>query len=510
MQTKLITKVLCSSIKPQTIITFLLSIFAATSTLNLHGCSKGQKGIKTIIGTYAEWENPFELRMIEEQDSTFKGIVKWNKNDCWTYIQGQYFGKDSLVFSQLDNAMGFGIVLNDQWPAKIHGDSISGKWLHPSNQASGNPYQGKIIEQGPPLSEIEKEVWKLYKKEKTLKIEHANLQTQIFDIWRQSREKKQDVPFQTDSLESLRGKYAIRLINSFDPVYKKFIYGIDSTLINKELSARLHENFKRTKLDSLQKSQIIALIKQNPEGSVIYYRLNRILHEQKLRELRFLPKGDFREAYSKEKREFLLKFFEEDMHPFEELSYLFDFAHTVYQNDPTYYTALMEKVHRLKEKTPENLNKYIEKLFSIINRIDRESSLSVGTLAPDFSAKTLKGQDIKLSSFKGKVVCLEFWASWCGPCRTSTPKLKEIQKQFSENLVMIGIALEDSSSAKKYINENEIDWLNIATEEKDKWFMSLYGINGVPTMFLIDKQGKVAHRLHPLDKELKKKIEDLI
>ena len=83
------------------------------------GCREAPKNIKTISGTYAPWKDPFELRVVEQNDSSFSGILKWTENDCWTYAEGEFIGNDSLTFRQLHNIIGHGVVLDDQFPAVI-------------------------------------------------------------------------------------------------------------------------------------------------------------------------------------------------------------------------------------------------------------------------------------------------------------------------------------------------------------------------------------------------------
>ncbi|MBL1410048.1 TlpA disulfide reductase family protein [Sphingobacterium faecale] len=128
---------------------------------------------------------------------------------------------------------------------------------------------------------------------------------------------------------------------------------------------------------------------------------------------------------------------------------------------------------------------------------------SLGAEATDFSRRDINGNVISLSDFKGKYVLLDFWGSWCGPCRASHPHLRDLHAEYkSKGLEIIGIASEGSNSerARKAwvdaINEDQIEWIHILNdEEKDKQdLVKTYSITAFPTKILLDKDGKIVYR----------------
>lgn len=129
----------------------------------------------------------------------------------------------------------------------------------------------------------------------------------------------------------------------------------------------------------------------------------------------------------------------------------------------------------------------------------------------DFTVEDMKGNKIKLSDFNDKVVILDFWATWCGPCRREIPNLIDIKNTFkNKNFEIISIALERSSGEKavKFVKENKMKWVHITNREQTMELARKYQIRYIPTMYVI-KNGKiVAAGLSGA--ALKRKIKELI
>lgn len=117
----------------------------------------------------------------------------------------------------------------------------------------------------------------------------------------------------------------------------------------------------------------------------------------------------------------------------------------------------------------------------------------VGRPAPEFHLKDLDGQDVLLSSFKGNVVVLEFWATWCGPCRVEIPAIEHLSKQFAKkNVVVIGINSEEpEDTIRRFVAKNKMTYRIVPTEH-DPSVIRAYAANALPTVVIIDKDGIVA------------------
>ena len=118
-----------------------------------------------------------------------------------------------------------------------------------------------------------------------------------------------------------------------------------------------------------------------------------------------------------------------------------------------------------------------------------------GDKAPDFSLKSVEGKTIKLSDYKGKVVIIDFWATWCGPCRRGIPDLVSIQKEFKDDLVIIGISLDAEKTKKDvpgFVKSYSINYPIVYGDEKV--VMAYGGIQSIPTAFVVDKKGNVVDR----------------
>lgn len=111
--------------------------------------------------------------------------------------------------------------------------------------------------------------------------------------------------------------------------------------------------------------------------------------------------------------------------------------------------------------------------------------------APDFSLEDLDGNRVSLSALKGKVCLVNFWATWCGPCRAEIPIFSELHERFSKKgLVILGLSTDrDEHVVKEFRKEKKIKYpLLMATEEVRKAYG---GVAGVPTTFIVDKKGIV-------------------
>jgi peroxiredoxin len=124
--------------------------------------------------------------------------------------------------------------------------------------------------------------------------------------------------------------------------------------------------------------------------------------------------------------------------------------------------------------------------------IDKTKLTSVGNPAPDFTSNDENDKPVTLSSFKGKFILLDFWASWCGPCRLENPNLvKAYHKYHDKGFGIFGVSLDDTKSDwLKAIKKDGLDWTQVSDLKGWKAAaVSLYGINGIPMNYLLDKNG---------------------
>jgi len=109
---------------------------------------------------------------------------------------------------------------------------------------------------------------------------------------------------------------------------------------------------------------------------------------------------------------------------------------------------------------------------------------------PDFSLLSFNKNEIKLSNYKGKVVILDFWATWCPPCRAEIPHFIELYKKYKEQgLVIIGMAIDEKYKVEQFIKNYKINYPVVLGDEKIA--NDFGGVYGLPTTFIIDKEGNV-------------------
>ena len=115
-----------------------------------------------------------------------------------------------------------------------------------------------------------------------------------------------------------------------------------------------------------------------------------------------------------------------------------------------------------------------------------------GKPAPDFTAQSTKGE-VKLADYKGKVVYVDFWASWCGPCRRSFPWMNDMQQKYGgKGLVVVGVNVDKKrADADKFLAQIPASF-TLAFDEAGST-PSAYGVKGMPSSYLIDAGGKVVY-----------------
>lgn len=115
--------------------------------------------------------------------------------------------------------------------------------------------------------------------------------------------------------------------------------------------------------------------------------------------------------------------------------------------------------------------------------------------APAFSEKDIFGKDtITLSSYQGKVVLLNFWATWCPPCRLEIPDIIELSKKYKDQLVVIGVSVDqDRSPVAPFVKQNKMNYPVIYGT--DQIITDFGGISAIPTSFIIDTRGKIVQKI---------------
>lgn len=131
--------------------------------------------------------------------------------------------------------------------------------------------------------------------------------------------------------------------------------------------------------------------------------------------------------------------------------------------------------------------------------IARARNLTVGSDAPDFEVPDMNGKMVKLSDFKGKTIFLDFWASWCEPCRREHRKLREAYNQFKDkNFTIISVALDPPADRKfllEAIQEDSMVWTNLADPKIDRnQAARVYGVKAIPQNYLIDSTGMIFNK----------------
>ncbi|GAA4439241.1 TlpA disulfide reductase family protein [Ravibacter arvi] len=174
------------------------------------------------------------------------------------------------------------------------------------------------------------------------------------------------------------------------------------------------------------------------------------------------------------------------------------------QQDLPVLEALADKLQK------ENPNpKYAQAFIAGVKRI---KGISVGDLAPEFSLSDPDGKAVTLSSLRGKYVLLDFWASWCGPCRRENPNVVKLYDRYkSKNFEIYGVSLDkDKEKWIQAIKDDNLTWVH--GSDLKYWnsnVAAMYGVNGIPATYLLDQEGRVIAK-DLRGAALEKKLEELL
>jgi peroxiredoxin len=177
------------------------------------------------------------------------------------------------------------------------------------------------------------------------------------------------------------------------------------------------------------------------------------------------------------------------------------------QNNKQHYATAFIAVNYLNEKMDKNVtdvdnlyNLFDEKIKSsyygtkLREMANQMKGTSPGQPAPDFTLNDPSGKPVSLSSFKGKITLLDFWASWCGPCRGENPNVvAAYQKYHNKGFDILAVSLDEEKEAwLKAIEKDRLTWTHVS--DLKGWASSaaaLYGIQSIPANYLLDKEGKI-------------------
>ena len=194
----------------------------------------------------------------------------------------------------------------------------------------------------------------------------------------------------------------------------------------------------------------------------------------------------FKEEMSKDMIRFVASHYGDRISVMEALRYL----------DPEKDAALIESTLRKVEECNPGTTLPAEFRERARVKKEREERMKVGRPAPDFSLPDAEGKMHSLAEFKGKVLVIDFWASWCGPCRAEIPHLKEYCEEFmreGKDVAFLSISMDAKEDAwLKAVKEEGMPWLQLRDTKPDGVSMGdLYQFRGIPFILVIDKDGKI-------------------
>lgn len=171
------------------------------------------------------------------------------------------------------------------------------------------------------------------------------------------------------------------------------------------------------------------------------------------------------------------------------------------------YPKLTEKVRHGFFK--DMLDKQYQTYLNYTASKKAETELTQGAFAPDFKLTSIDGKQYSLADFKGQIIVLDFWGTWCGPCVSEIPKLKLFHDSLKKKVKLIGIDCDDKKQDLiRMVETHQINWLQLINSEENSVSV-LYGIMAYPTKIVIDRNFKIVNRFVGISDEFYALIDEL-
>ncbi|WP_443937763.1 TlpA family protein disulfide reductase [Pedobacter sp. MW01-1-1] len=176
------------------------------------------------------------------------------------------------------------------------------------------------------------------------------------------------------------------------------------------------------------------------------------------------------------------------------------------EGNQAFFESSLEKLlakYPQLEEAKQLKREYQEKL-AIVN------SLKTGSEIPQIVYNDPNGKPVDIRSFKGKYVLIDFWASWCGPCRKAIPEIKTLYTQYKEKgFEVLSVSVDtDNAAWRKAMTEEAMPWTQVLSPNKNKTLAD-FMIIGIPTLFLIDKDGKIIDKYTGFSPKLKTQLDGI-
>ncbi|MDV7764880.1 TlpA disulfide reductase family protein [Peribacillus sp. CSMR9] len=127
---------------------------------------------------------------------------------------------------------------------------------------------------------------------------------------------------------------------------------------------------------------------------------------------------------------------------------------------------------------------------------DSLGGLKIGAKAPDFNLKTLDGKQVELSDYKGKKVMLNFWATWCPPCKKEMPDMEKYTQQAGDDVVVLAVNIDPENDVQSFVEDNGITFtIPLDSQSAKNPVNERYKILSIPTTYFIDKEGIIRNKV---------------